>query len=138
MSESADGYLGVIMDVTKDVVQKKQMQYENTHDPLTGLYKFGYFKQLAESCLHHLPEGKVSAVVMLDLDHFKAINDTFGHDAGDRYLQGFSSVMQSLPKEHVLSARRSGDEFCMMIHDCEDKSRIRQYMDLFYGTLKQN
>lgn len=115
MSESAEGYLGIITDVTKDVVQKKQMQYENTHDPLTGLYKLGHFKQLAERHLRELPKGKVCAIVMLDLDHFKSINDTFGHDAGDRYLQGFSDVMQSMPKEHILSARRSGDEFCMMI-----------------------
>lgn len=138
MSESAEGYLGIITDVTKDVVQKKQMQYENTHDPLTGLYKLGHFKQLAERHLRELPKGKVCAIVMLDLDHFKSINDTFGHDAGDRYLQGFSDVMQSMPKEHILSARRSGDEFCMMIFDCEDPSRIRQYMHLFYETLKQN
>ena len=90
MSKSEEGYLGIVTDTTKDMLQKRQMQYENTHDALTGLCKFGYFKQLAEGILHKLPHGEVCAFVMLDLDYFKPINDTFGHDAGDRYLQGFS------------------------------------------------
>ncbi len=138
MSESAEGYLGIITDVTKDVLEKKQMHYENTHDPLTGLYKMGYFKQLAEKYLQKLPKGKICAAVMLDLDYFKLINDTFGHDAGDKYLQGFSGVLQAMPKERVLTARRSGDEFCMFIFDCEDKSEILRYLDLFYEKLEQS
>lgn len=138
MSESAEGYLGIITDVTKDVLQKKQMQYENTHDPLTGLYKMGYFKQLAEQILQQLSGRKVCAAVMLDLDHFKNINDTFGHDAGDRYLQGFADTMKSMPAEHFLTARRSGDEFCMMIYDCDEKAEIDRYLDLFYEKLGKN
>lgn len=77
MSKSEEGYLGIVTDTTKDMLQKRQMQYENTHDALTGLCKFGYFKQLAEGILHKLPHGEVCAFVMLDLDYFKPINDTF-------------------------------------------------------------
>lgn len=138
ISESAEGYLGVITDVTKDILQKKQMQYENTHDQLTGLYKFAYFKQLAAESLQTMPDGLLCAVVMIDLDFFKSINDTYGHDTGDKYLQSFSSVMKSMPPEHFLSARRSGDEFCMMIYNCSDKAEIAGYMNLFYETLGQN
>lgn len=138
MSESAEGYLGIITDVTKDMLQKKQMQYENTHDPLTGLYKMDYFKQLAGEVLLKLSAGRICAVVMLDLDYFKGINDTFGHDAGDRYIQKFASVMKSMPAEHFLTARRSGDEFCMMIRDCAGKEEIERYLDDFYGALGQN
>ncbi len=135
MSESEETCLGIITDVSKDMLQKQQMQYENTHDALTGLYQYGHFKQLAEEILHNLSAGKVCAVVMLDLDYFKPINDTFGHDAGDRYLQEFSSVMHSMPVDHFLCARRSGDEFCMMIYGCDDKAEILRYLDLFYETL---
>ena len=112
MSESLEGKLGVITDVTADIMEKKRMRYENTHDPLTGLYKFQHFKYLAERTLRAMPEGEVAAAVMLDLDYFKGINDTYGHDIGDRYLQSFSAVMDSMPDEHFLTARRSGDEFC--------------------------
>lgn len=138
MSESDGKCLGVVSDVTADMLQKKKMQYENTHDPLTRLYKFDHFKHLAVQTLRNMPSDSISAVVMLDLDSFKSINDTYGHDAGDQYLQAFSSVMESMPAEHCLSARRSGDEFCMMLHDCSGREEIVEYMDTFYKLLRQN
>lgn len=138
MSETGQSCLGIITDVTKDVLEKKRMQYENTHDALTGLYKYGYFKHLAEEILRSLPAGKVCAAVMLDLDYFKSVNDTYGHDAGDKYIQKFSEIMKSMTPEHFLSARRSGDEFCMMIHGCSDKAGIVRQLDIFYKTLGEN
>ncbi len=138
MSESLEGKLGVITDVTADIMEKKRMRYENTHDQLTGLYKFQYFKEKAEKHLRELAEGEVCAVVMLDLDFFKGINDTFGHDVGDRYLQNFSAVMSAMPPEHFLTARRSGDEFCMMLFGCQNRFEIIRYMNHFYDTLRKN
>lgn len=138
MSESANRKLGVITDVTEDVMEKRRMRYENTHDPLTGLYKFQHFKQLAAERLQSMCAGEVSALVMFDLDYFKGINDTFGHDAGDRYLQGFSAVMSAMPAEHFLTARRSGDEFCMMIFGCGSQEEIEGQLDIFYDKLTQS
>lgn len=138
MSESLEGKLGVITDVTADIMEKKRMRYENTHDPLTGLYKFQHFKQLAEEKIHSLEAGEVCAIVMLDLDYFKGINDTFGHDVGDRYLQSFAAVMSSMPREHFLTARRSGDEFCMMIFACQGRDEIVSCLNEFYGKLGEN
>jgi len=135
MSETSEGCLGVIADVTEDILEKKRMQYENTHDPLTGLYQYNHFKQLASDVLRNMLSGEMCAVVMLDLDAFKTINDTFGHNAGDRYLQSFSAVMKSMPKEHFLCARRSGDEFCMMVRECREKAEITGYLDSFYEAL---
>lgn len=138
MSESPQGKLGVITDVTADIEEKTQMRYENTHDPLTELYKYGHFQKLAQELLHKMPEGTVSAVVMLDLDYFKGINDAFGHDVGDKYLQGFAAVMRAMPAEHFLTSRRSGDEFCMMIYNCADRNEVAAYLDRFYETLAEN
>lgn len=138
MSESSEGKLGVIMDVTSDIEEKNRMRYENTHDPLTELYKYRYFQSLAENILRNMPEGNVSAIVMMDLDYFKGINDTYGHDAGDRYLQGFASVMSTMPSEHFVTSRRSGDEFCMMIYNCADRQEVTSYLDKFYETLIKN
>ena len=138
LSESADGYLGIISDVTKDILQKMQLHYENTHDPLTGLYKFDYFKELSAEILAKMAAGKFCAIAMLDLDHFKSINDTYGHDAGDRYLQGFAEVLKSLPVDYFLSARRSGDEFCMLIFNCDSRIHIVECIELFYEKLKKN
>ncbi len=138
MSQSENKCLGVITEVTQYMAEKRQMQYENTHDPLTGLYKYPHFNQLAQKVLLELPERKICAAVMLDLDSFKTVNDTFGHDMGDKYLQSFAKALQELPEEHVLTARRSGDEFCMMIYGCGDREELIGYMDLFYGILGAN
>lgn len=138
MSESVEGKLGVITDVTAGIMEKKRMRYENTHDPLTGLYKFQHFKQLAKEKLQGMGKDEVCAVVMLDLDFFKGINDTFGHDMGDRYLQSFSAVMSSMPHEHFLTARRSGDEFCMMIFGCRDREDVVELIKVFYDKLAES
>lgn len=138
MSESCGTYLGVITDVSQDVIEKQQMQYENTHDALTGLYKFTHFKQKAAELLQNLSSGSVCAAVMLDLDYFKSINDTYGHDKGDEYLKSFSSVMKSMPSEHFLTARRSGDEFCMMIYNCQSSDAVYRCLDSFFEALKNH
>ncbi len=138
MSESPEGYLGVITDATEYVEEKRRLHYENTHDHLTGLYKFAHFKQVAADILKKMPDDRICAVVMLDLDYFKSINDTFGHDAGDNYLKGFSAVLHAMPPEHFVTARRSGDEFCMMIYDCKEKSEIKSFMEGFYRMLGRN
>ena len=112
-----------------------------TETPIEGeddIYRIGYFKQLAEDLLHKMPAGNICAVVMLDLDHFKSINDTYGHDTGDRYLQCFSALMASMPPEHVLSARRSGDEFCMLLHGCSEKAELYDLLDRFYEALARS
>ena len=113
----------------------QRLQYENTHDALTGLYKFKTFKSLAADTLHAMPDGKLCAAVMIDLDCFKSVNDTYGHDVGDLYLKSFADVMSSMPDEHFICARRSGDEFCMFIYDCNEKSDIEKCLDDFYDAL---
>lgn len=138
MSEKPGRCIGVITDVSRDVLEKQRMQYENTHDALTGLWQYSYFRQRAEEILRDMAPGEVCAVAMLDLDHFKSVNDTYGHNAGDLYLRGFSAVMQSMPEEHFLTARRSGDEFCMMIYGCADKSQIIGLLNFFYEALGKN
>lgn len=138
LSESSDGYLGIISDATQSVLQKLHLCYENSHDPLTGLNKFDHFKELSAEILQREDSKQVAAMVMIDLDDFKSINDTYGHDAGDHYLQKFSEVMKSMPEAHFLSARRSGDEFCMLIFDCRDKEEITGFLHTFYDTLRQN
>lgn len=135
LSEKDDGYLGIMTDVTEDMQEKLRLHYENTHDALTGLYKFAYFKELSADVLTKMTDG-CAAVVMLDLDDFKSINDNYGHDAGDEYLKSFSNVLESMSKEHVLTARRSGDEFCMLIFDCKDRAEIVSYLDEFYAALQ--
>lgn len=136
LSIEKTGYLGVITDATKDVLEKQRMQYENSHDQLTGLLKYHYFKEQMQDILKKDRKWKICACVMLDLDLFKEINDTYGHDVGDKYLISFAEMMKELPKEHCVPARRSGDEFCIFLYDCRDKEEVRQILESFWRMLK--
>lgn len=132
------GYLGVITDATRDVGEKQRMLYENIHDQLTGLFCYQYFKEHSSRLLENMHPGKLCACVMLDLDLFKEINDTYGHDTGDRYLQQFASLLKMLPENNSLVTRRSGDEFCIFTFYYNDPDQIRKYMERFTSLLKSN
>ncbi|MBO5372541.1 MAG: GGDEF domain-containing protein [Lachnospiraceae bacterium] len=132
------GYLGVITDASKDMQEKQRMLYENTHDQLTGLYRYQYFKEEATLLINNMHPGKLCACIMLDLDSFKQINDTYGHDIGDKYLQHFASIMKKMPEKKCIVARRSGDEFCMFTYYYSDRESIRQFVQSFFDLLKEN
>ena len=72
---------------------------------------------------------------MLDLDSFKQINDTYGHDSGDRYLKQFATILNQLPKDHTIVCRRSGDEFCIFVFNYETKEQIVQLLSDFWKSL---
>lgn len=100
------------------------LHYENNHDYLTGLCNYKYFKNISAAKLAKLKEGELFSVVMLDLDSFKQINDTYGHDIGDRYLREFAAALGRMPEDHCYVARRSGDEFSMCIFGYRKKAEI--------------
>lgn len=137
LSKEADGYLGVVTDATAQVQQKQRMEYENNHDQLTGLCRYHYFKQQAAELSGRLLPGRLWGIVMLDLDFFKGINDTYGHDAGDQYLQGMAERMKSLPKEHCVAARRSGDEFCLLLYDYASREEMIAVLERFWNEFSQ-
>lgn len=138
LSIESDGYMGVVTDVTKDMLDKHRIQYENNHDQLTGLCRYKYFQCQALKILENLRPGMCCAFVMMDLDAFKSVNDTFGHDMGDKYLQSFANMMLNLPESHCIVARRSGDEFCMFIYNFHSKNEIIALLDSFWTSLNQN
>lgn len=105
-------------------IMVESMQYDNNHDHLTGLCNYKYFKDISGKRLAKKETDDLFAVVMLDLDLFKQVNDSYGHDMGDKYLREFAAVLNKMPQEHVYVARRSGDEFSMCIFDYKEKSDI--------------
>lgn len=138
LSEDNTGYLGVVTDVTTEIDEKHRMKYENDHDQLTGLCRYGYFKKSATELLGKMKENEICAAVMMDLDNFKNINDTYGHDVGDRYLIEFAQIMEQLPKEHCIPARRSGDEFCMFLYGLQGEEEAQALLGKFRESLQEN
>ncbi len=130
--------IGVIMDVTDEMLEKKQILRERDFDPLTGIFNRKALQRKGEELLKDRDINHVSAVLMLDLDNLKFINDTYGHKWGDVYIRLAANHIGKINKEKILYGRRSGDEFVVMLYDYETKDEIRACIDQFYTNLKRD
>ena len=125
--------IGAVM-VFHDVSQERRLQralaYQATHDQLTGLINRREFEsRVTEALALARVEPTLSHVLMyLDLDQFKVVNDTCGHEAGDRLLKQVTSVVQTRIRTTDTLARLGGDEFGVLLQDCtlETAQRIAE------------
>jgi diguanylate cyclase (GGDEF)-like protein/PAS domain S-box-containing protein len=103
-------------DVTDRKHAQETLAYQASHDALTGLLNRGQFEFELEQALTKATEHQsVLAVIFIDLDRFKAINDTFGHRAGDEVIQQVAKRLRSSLRETDVIARFGGDEFVLML-----------------------
>ncbi len=116
-----DQILGTVMDVTREILEKRKLAYERDFDVLTSLYNRRGFVENAGRVLLDSKDAKVSALVMWDMDNLKYINDTYGHKTGDEYIQAFARCLQLGRDDRVIAARRSGDEFFALVHGYENR-----------------
>ncbi|WP_036165487.1 bifunctional diguanylate cyclase/phosphodiesterase [Massilia sp. 9096] len=109
-------YIGVINDVTAARQRTAHLEHEVNHDPLTGLANRNLLWDRLEQALHLAQRQKsLVATVLLDLNNFKAINDTFGHEAGDVVLKVVARRLQASVRDSDTVARMSGDEFVLVL-----------------------
>src|SRR4029453_2238274 len=90
-------------------------QHESLHDGMTGLPNRALFRIRAEQALQATGEGGQVAIMLVDLDHFKEVNDTLGHHVGDGLLREVASRMEESFPEGVTVARLGGDEFALVV-----------------------
>ena len=102
-----------------DLIEKTQALVDAaTKDFLTGLYNRRFFFEKGVGKLERARrERKSVALAMLDIDHFKSVNDTYGHDVGDEVLQVVSKTLQDSARADDLVARLGGEEFCVLMED---------------------
>ena len=130
----------LVYDVTEQALGKRGMEYLNEElktasrvDGLTGLYNRRYWQERFDE-MHKLcvRREKPSTALMLDIDHFKRINDTYGHQAGDKVIKMLAALIKRCVRETDLAGRYGGEEFAIILNDSsvEDAKivaeRIRQ------------
>lgn len=108
--------LAAVLDVTQRNARVREVEQLAFFDPLTGLpNRFRFRRQLEQGLTRTLQDGTPLALLLLDLDHFKGINDALGHHEGDVLLQRLAERLRSIVPEGVLLARLSGDEFGLLL-----------------------
>lgn len=119
------GFRGIARDVSERKRQEEKIQYMATHDALTGLPNRLMFSQLLNHSLESAKRYKRKlAVFFIDLDRFKIINDTLGHDAGDQLLQEIAARFRQTLRAMDVVARLGGDEFVVMIEEIDNLGQV--------------
>lgn len=124
MVRSGPSVLGVLVDVTDDVVEKRRIEYERDYDLLTNLLNRRSFRARI-SALEAQPEQlKTAAMLMMDLDNLKYLNDTYGHDCGDEYIRCAADVLRDVTAGGGLASRISGDEFYLFLSGYDSREAL--------------
>ena len=109
-----DGYVDTFTDVTEQRLAEVRIAHMAMHDPLTDLPNRLLFRQRLEDALHKVSRGERCAVLCLDLDQFKDVNDTLGHPVGDALLKAVTERLRHLVRQSDTFARLGGDEFAIV------------------------
>jgi diguanylate cyclase (GGDEF)-like protein/PAS domain S-box-containing protein len=112
-----DGVMSVVRDVTTRKESERQMAADALTDPLTGLFNRRAFRTALEGRSLEHGAASTDCVAVLDIDHFKSINDSHGHAAGDEVLRGFARIARRMVREHDFIARIGGEEFAILFPD---------------------
>lgn len=114
-----------------NAVRFEQIQEESVTDPVTGLPNRRYMTMhLTRDLARAGREGRDVAVLVMDVDRFKDVNDSFGHEAGDRALREIGQVIRASLRPYDLFARYAGDEFTIALWECDAEHAERRRQDL--------
>ena len=116
---------GTHRDITSEVQAREQLLYRAQHDALTDLPNRLLFKEQLGQTLHEVQRrGGHAAVMFVDLDGFKSVNDRFGHETGDHLLQEAAARLKKTMPAGSLVARLGGDEFALALHDIRERREV--------------
>lgn len=117
-----DVRLAVAEAAVKDITERRRLEddleFLAEHDPLTKLYNRRRLPQAVGEALAKARSGRPGALLYIDLDNFKIVNDTLGHEAGDKLLLTVADILRSRVRAEDILVRFGGDEFVIVLPDC--------------------
>jgi diguanylate cyclase (GGDEF)-like protein/PAS domain S-box-containing protein len=136
-SGTLNGAVLVFQDVTQSRSMQRALAHSATHDDLTGLPNRPAFERALGAAIASARHGRNHALLYIDLDRFKPVNDNAGHAAGDALLQQVAETIRGSCRSHDFAARIGGDEFAVLLNDCavEPGLRIAEKMVRAIGAL---
>ncbi len=134
--DGADLVEGTLIDITERKLAEERIEFHAYHDPLTGLPNRMFLKDRLRLALAQARRsGRGFAVVWLDLDHFKEINDTLGHGVGDRILQDVAVRLRDCVRGEDAVARLGGDEFLLLLASVRHKEEAAHVAKKILGRM---
>ena len=134
MRDRENNIVGIVLafrDVSEERKLRQQLMYQAKHDELTGLVNRREFDAcLTNALIRAKEESAIHAVIYLDLDQFKVVNDTCGHVAGDALLKQLTMLLHTKIRHTDTLARLGGDEFGVILNNCTVKQARKVSMDL--------
>jgi len=131
--ESDKYIIGVITDISEQILERKRLEYERSHDALTGIINRRTFLLRTEEILSNC---KNAVVALWDIKNIKFINNKFGHENGDKLIKAATRVLDSVSNDrHTITARLSGDEFVTIFFGEKDVSFYKSEVKNLYELL---
>ena len=130
--------IGLAEDVTAAALERMRIEHERDYDVLTGLYNRQAFNRVCAALFAQPERMGVAALMMMDLDNLKHINDTYGHDWGDQYIRRTGQCLrENIPVETVC-ARLSGDEFLVLFYGYHSRDAVREKIEQLSRAMQQS
>lgn len=130
------GIIGVMFDMTNIKKAEAQIRHMALHDTLTGLPNRAMLNQRIDSLIHKRRSGDMAAIMLLDLDHFKDVNDTLGHAVGDQMLREIACRLRGAVREDDLVARLGGDEFAIILNNVQSMDNAAKVAQKIIDTIR--
>jgi diguanylate cyclase (GGDEF)-like protein len=130
--------IGLAEDVTAAALERMRIEHERDYDVLTGLYNRQAFNRVCAALFAQPERMGVAALMMMDLDNLKHINDTYGHDWGDQYIRRTGQCLRENTPVETVCARLSGDEFLVLFYGYHSRDAVREKIEQLSRAMQQS